>query len=369
MRIIQIVSYYPPYVGGMQNVTKEISERLSKKGHQVEVFTSDIGCKKGKLKSTENLKIHYLKSCEFAHTPIIPSLFFELLKKTRDSIMHVHVAQAFVPEVVYLVSKIRKIPYIAHIHSDIRPSGKFGFLLLPYKKLIIKKILSGADKVICLSKVYKQFICKEYEVGEKKVIVIPNGVGKEFFIDKKEKLNKIINLLFVGRLSVEKNIPKLIKAVSLLKSKVILHIVGEGEKKAELEKLISDKKMNNVILHGKKTGRELISFYRHADIFLLASGYEGQPLTLLEAMASQTPIIASNKGGIREVIRNVGILVNPPTSKNFAKSINNLIEDKSLMDKLSNKGKKKAGNYNWYRIVEKFEDVYKKVGEKIQNNQ
>ena len=39
------------------------------------------------------------------------------------------------------------------------------------------------------------------------------------------------------------------------------------------------------------------------------------------------------------------------------------------MDKLSNKGKKKAGNYNWYRIVEKFEDVYKKVGEKIQNNQ
>ncbi|GAI84343.1 unnamed protein product, partial [marine sediment metagenome] len=117
MRIIQVVSYYPPYVGGMQNVTREISERLAKKGHQVEVFTSDIGCKKGKLRSTKNLKIHYLKSYEFAHTPIIPSLFFRLLKLSKNSIIHVHVAQALVPEVVCLVSKIRKIPYIAHIHG------------------------------------------------------------------------------------------------------------------------------------------------------------------------------------------------------------------------------------------------------------
>ena len=107
MRIIQIVAYYPPYVGGMQNVVREISERLAKKGHQVEVFTSDIGCNKGKLRSTKNLKIHYLKSWEFAHTPIMPSLFFKLLKMSKDSIMHIHIAQAFIPEVVYLISKIQ----------------------------------------------------------------------------------------------------------------------------------------------------------------------------------------------------------------------------------------------------------------------
>jgi len=180
MRIIQIVSYYPPCVGGMQNVARKISERLAIKGNQVEVFTSDTGCKKGKLRSTKNLKIHYLKSWEFSHTPIIPSLFFKLLKISKDLIMHVHIAQALVPEVVYLVSKIKKIPYIAHVHGETRPSGKFGFLLPLYKKLFIKKILSKAKKVICLSKDYKQFINKQYGINESKIIVIPNGISEKF---------------------------------------------------------------------------------------------------------------------------------------------------------------------------------------------
>jgi hypothetical protein len=62
MRIIQIVFYCLPCVRGMRNVTREISERLAIKGNQVQVYTSDIGCKKGKLRLTKNLKIHYLKS-------------------------------------------------------------------------------------------------------------------------------------------------------------------------------------------------------------------------------------------------------------------------------------------------------------------
>jgi hypothetical protein len=68
--------------------------------------------------------------------------------------MHVRIAQALVPEVVCLVSKIKKIPYIAHVQGETRPSGKFGFLF-------IKKILSKVKKVNCLSKDYKQFINKK----------------------------------------------------------------------------------------------------------------------------------------------------------------------------------------------------------------
>ena len=62
MKIAQVIAYYPPHVGGMENCVKEVSERLAKKGHQVEVFTSDIGCKKGRLRPINNLKINYLKS-------------------------------------------------------------------------------------------------------------------------------------------------------------------------------------------------------------------------------------------------------------------------------------------------------------------
>lgn len=98
MKIIQIVAHFPPHLGGMQNVAKEISERLSKRDHQVEVFTSDIDCPRNKqLKSIKNLKIHYFKAWEFAHTTIIPSLNKELMRIPQDSIIHVHTAQAYIP--------------------------------------------------------------------------------------------------------------------------------------------------------------------------------------------------------------------------------------------------------------------------------
>lgn len=361
MKIIQIAPYYPPHLGGMENCVRGISEKLAKKGHLVEVFTSDVDSKKEKPKSSKNLIIHYFNAWEFAHTPIIPFLFFKLLTFPKNFIMHVHISQPFVPEIVWLISKIRKIPYIAHTYIDVGRSGKLGFLLPLYKKMVLKKVLTDAKKVICITEEYKNFMSEKYKIEKNKISTIPNGTSKEFFMEKKKDLHNGITLLFVGRLAIQKNIPRLINAISLLKEKVTLHIVGEGEKRSEIEKLISDKKLNNVILHGKKTGKDLLKFYKIADIFVLPSDVDAIPLVLLEAMASGTPIIASDILGVREFVGNTGILVNPPTPENFAKAIDDLIENKPLRGSLSKKGREKAKNYSWDKIVEKFEDIYREV--------
>ena len=361
MKIVQVVAYFPPHLGGMENAAKEISERLAKKGHSVEVFTSDVDCKEGKLKSTENLKIHYLKSFNFAHTPIIFSLFFKLMSISKDSIVHLHIAQAFAPEMVWLASKIRKFPYITHVYVDVAPSGKLGFLLPLYKKIFLKRVFMNAKKSIFITEEYKNFMGEKYKIGKNKISAIPNGAGSEFFMEKKNNLHNATTLLFVGRLGIQKNVPRLINAVSLLKEKVTLHIVGEGEKRKEIEKLISDKGLNNVVLHGKKTGKDLLRFYKIADIFVLTSDVEAIPLVLVEAMASGTPIIASDILGVREFVGNTGVLVNPPTPENFAKAIEDLIGDKNLRKKLSEEGRRKAEQYNWDEIIEKFEVVYREV--------
>lgn len=274
--------------------------------------------------------------------------------------MHVHTTQAFIPEVAYLVSKFRKIPYIIHFHADVGLSGKLGFLLPVYKEIFLKRILKSASKIVVLNEKYKVFINQNYGIFSN-IKIIPNGVSKKFFINKKITSSKCKNLLFVGRLSIDKNVPKLIDATSLLKNTVILNIVGDGEKKSELEGLILAKKLKSVILHGNRTGKDLIKFYKNADIFLLTSDSEGLPLVLLEAMASGTPIIASDVRGIRELVGKTGILVNPPTSENFAKAIDSLIENKELRNTLSMNGKVKARGYDWDKIVEKFETVYREV--------
>src|SRR5436305_3294227 len=159
--IIQVASYYPPHLGGMENVVAQVAEGFVDKGYSVEVYTSDIGNSRNAV-SYPKLRVHYLKSIEFAHTPVIFTLFFRLLALSRHSLIHLHVAQAFSPEIVYLISKLKGIPYVAHIHYAANPSGPWGFLLGPYKKWFLKRVLRSATKIICLSELYKEMFAEKY---------------------------------------------------------------------------------------------------------------------------------------------------------------------------------------------------------------
>lgn len=363
MNIIQITSFYPPHLGGQENIARETSERLAKKGHQIEVLTSDIDCPKDKqLKSNKNIKIHYLPAKEFAHTPIIFSLYKELMKIPQDSIMHVHVAQAYVPEIVYKIWKKRNIPYIAHILIDAEPSNFFGKIILkPYKKIFLKRFLRHAKKVIVLTEDYKDLMIKKYSIDRNRIEVIPGGVSNEFFTNRRSK-NKVPRLLSVGRVSIQKNPLKLIKSVALCKSKFILDIVGDGDLLDETKKLVKEEHLGNVIFHGRKTGRDLIKMYENADLFISTTDQESFGLTYIEAMASGLPIITSNIPAVRNVVKNdyTGLLVDE-SPKDFAEAVEKLIKTSKLRERLARNGLKEAKKYSWDKIVEQTEKVYKEV--------
>ena len=359
--IIHIVSYYPPHLGGMENCVAEIAKVTAKVGYDVSVYTSDIGYER-KYKPYPNVKVSYLKSFEFAHTPIIPSLFFNLLKLDNSSIIHLHISQAYIPEIVYLISKLKKIPYIAHLHLDVGPSGKLGFLLKPYKKILLSRVLKNASKIICLTNDQELYFSKKYALSLSRFAVVPNGVGKEFFLKKKlPQTKKITNLLYVGRLSRQKNIPLLIESISSMQNKIRLDIVGNGEEMKIAENLIRKLKLNNVILHGRKTGKCLLEYYQKADIFVITSKKEGLSLSMLEAMAAGLPIVGHDVPGIRELIDDCGILVSNSSPKSFAAALDNLISDIELQIKLSKKAQKKATCFSWDNLIEKLETIYKEV--------
>ena len=206
--IVHVVSYYPPHLGGMEKGTALRAERFVDRGYTVSVYTSDRGYSR-KVASNTKVRVHYLKSIEFAHTPIIFTLFFRLLALPRHSLIHLHIAQAFSPEIVYLISKLKGIPYIAHIHLDVDPSGPFGFLLGPYKKLFLKRVLKKAAKIICQSEPQKKLIAAKYALPLEAIAVIPNGVADEYFVGKRTRENAVPHLLFVGRLAAQKNLPLL----------------------------------------------------------------------------------------------------------------------------------------------------------------
>jgi glycosyltransferase involved in cell wall biosynthesis len=358
--IIQIISYYPPHLGGMENSAAQIVEGLESKEYAVSVYTSSIGYSR-KLVNNSKSQIHYLKSIEFAHTPIIFTLFFRLLALPRHSLIHLHIAQAFSPEVVYLISRLRKLPYIAHVHADVDASGSFGFLLGLYKKLFLKRVLKAAAKIICLTEPQKKLIASKYGLPLETIVVVPNGVSEKYFIGEKTRENTVPHLLFVGRLAVVKNLSLLIEAVSQMQASVFLDIVGEGELRKDIETLIQKYGLQNVKLHGRKTGKELIEFYRSADVFVLPSLKEGFPLSVLEALAVGLPVVVSDSPEMRQILGECGVFIQDPTAANYAKTLDALLSNKDTIQKLSALSIQKARSYSWENVLNSIEDVYQQV--------
>jgi glycosyltransferase involved in cell wall biosynthesis len=265
-----------------------------------------------------------------------------------------------------LVCRIRKIPYIAHYHSENEPAGKFGFLLPFYKKIFLKKILKSANLVLVPTEDYVNIVKNNYDVSESKIRIVPNGVDNRLFKKTSHKIHNPVRILFVGRFAKEKNLSILIKAfkiVSLWNKNVILHLVGDGEEKDNILKVIKDEQVTDKIkFHGRLEGKKLYEIYSNSDIFVLTSKRESFGIVILEAMASGLPIVAPKIAAIRNVVTDGedGILYKN-TPKSLAEKIKELISSNEIREKLSNNALKKASKYDWERIVNQIENIYEEI--------
>lgn len=360
MRIIQVSSYYPPRLGGMQNVVRELCERLASAGHDVTVYTSAIGTGQGRLKSSRNLRIRYCWGFEFAHTPILPGLFFVLLGLPSDALVHIH-CRPFAAEVAALVARIRRVPYIVEIHSDFQPLGFFSFLIPIYKRTGWRWVMRHAQAVVLLS--HYQEVALSQAHGLLRTVVIPNGVDQKFYMKKRVRSNNNRpRLLFVGRLNNQKNLPFLIETLSLMKHEAVLDIVGEGEMRAELEALIAANNLTSrVILSGMKVGEALLDRYRDADVYVMASHFEGLSLAMLEGMAASLPVVALDAPGVTEHIENVGVVVRKREPAALAQALDGLLSDTELLSTMAENSHAFAASLSWPSVVARFEELYEAV--------
>ena len=366
MKIVHITPYYPPHLGGMENTVKELAERTAKIGYDVRVYTSNEGCNEKSI-SKNCVSIHLLKSIEIPGVPLIlPMLPFKLLSVIdRNTIVHVHYILNFSIDFAIIISKIKKAKIVSHVHIDPLPlSSLFGFLNPTYKKLFWRRILRLSNAVICQTENYVDIISKKYGVKRDKCVIVSSGINLKKF-DKMGECTtskEIKDILFVGRLSEQKNIPMLLSAFKLIQGNydITLHIVGAGKERIAINKIITKEKIDNVILHGRVPDEKLMDLYSMSDIFILPSTYESFPLTLLEAMASGLPIVASDILGVRNVLKDCGTLVNP-TPENFADAIIKVIEDNDLRRNLIKKGKEKVKDYDWDKITDRVIEIYKEV--------
>lgn len=360
--IVQVAGFYPPHLGGSEVVAQALAEGLAERGYPVRVIAADIVKPRPETQLQSHLDIRWLRAFEFAHTAFAPGAVRELLGLPRHSIIHLHLQQAYYPELVLFASKLRRIPYVVHFHLDLQPTGLFGKLFLLYKHTLLRAVIKNADRIIVFSETQQVFIHEVYGVDKRRIDIIPNGVGGAYFAPPcVPSSKKRYELLYLGRLSAQKRVHLLIEALPHLKTPVTLTLIGDGEERIKLETRASELGLTNVRFAGQKPAGAVIPYYRRADAYVIASENEGMPLAVLEAMASGLPIVAARVPGLTELVGGVGVLIDNPSGQTFARALDRLLDHPERLAELSRKSTEAAQHYSWPQVIDTTEAMYRKV--------
>lgn len=388
MRILFLNYEYPPLGGGAANATSYLLAEYSRiPDLKVDLVTSGIGKKFETEKIGKNIWIHKLpigkdeKNFHFQSQKDLlvyswKAYFFskKLIKRRKYDLTHSFFS---VPcGFLSLIFKYRYgLPYVISLRGADVPgyTDRFSFI---YKFLtpIIKVIWKKAEAVISNSEGLRDLALKTNP--NQAIAIIPNGVDTESFRPNQESFysgrnSQVFKVLCISRLTERKGIKYLVASAALLGAKYPLirfRIVGEGDAKEGLERQAEELDLREKMeFSGRIKHDKLPKIYSDSQIFVLPSLNEGMSNTILEALASGLPIIATDTGGTKELVENGknGFIVKMKDSRDIAEKIEKLITDRGLCLEMSRKSRERAEELGWKKVAEKYWGIYKSS---VENN-
>jgi glycosyltransferase involved in cell wall biosynthesis len=385
MKILHTVEFYHPSVGGMQEVVKQISQRLVKLGHDVTVATTRLP------ERTENI-INGVKIAGFGISGnAVRGLtgeidaYREFLLTSEFDIITNFAAQQWATDIM--------LPLLDRIKTKkvFVPTGFSGLYLPEYKEYFesMKSWLKQYDKNIFLSDDYRD-INFARDCGAENLMLIPNGAGADEFLpdpetDIREKLDipkDRFLLLHVGSHTGVKGHSEALAIFeqATIKNSTFLLIAnsfgGGGctkqcESTAEAFNLSPSGQLDNKKIIVTELSRiETVAAYQTADIFLFPSNIECSPLVLFEAMASKTPFLTADVGNSMEIIKWSGSGILLPTIKDpdgfsrvelseSARILENIYNDPAKRESMSISGFEAwRSHFTWEKIAGDYEKLY-----------
>ncbi|MGP8162609.1 MAG: glycosyltransferase family 4 protein [Acidimicrobiales bacterium] len=364
-RILQVTAYYPPHLGGQEIAVQGLSRELARRGREVDVVSSDRGAVPGRRRE-EGVVVTRLRSVEIGHSAVIPGLLPALLRAAADRpIVHLHVGQAFVPEIAWIASRLRRFDYFLQLHADLRPSGAAGVFLPPYKRMLLARVVRDATAVLLLNREHAGMLREDFGYTGK-IAFVQNGLDDEWFNSERGRGfqgDGPVRLVYVGRLAPAKNISALVDALVLLGESVSLEIIGDGAEGRALRQRVAARGVNHrVSFLGALSRAAVIERLQAADALVLPSLHESFGLVLLEAMAAEVPIIATDVVGIRELVGDCSLLTDP-SAEGLASAIRRFqgLAPGAIAQMVA-AGRRKAEQYRWSVVGDEYEAVYERGG-------
>jgi glycosyltransferase involved in cell wall biosynthesis len=381
VRIVQVTPRFPPAVGGMENHVYALSNELEKRGHKVMVITSDDVDKDGKgtvrqMDVMNGVEV-YRRALLFRKT--MREYWFvsdvtALLAKLRPDIVHTHGYRCLSSCIATYWCRRNNVPLVFTPHG-IYPSRSFTNHLIKtvYDHSFGNLLFRSSDKITALTEHNRQLLLK-LGAPEGKIVLIPNGVDANKYNEARQRNEKMSKeesdgpvLLYVGRIDWNKGLERVIEALPALIASfnhIKFLIVGpdySGQSKNLLALTEELGVSESVVMTGKVSEEQKSFYYSIADVFVLPSIYEGLSLSLLEAMASGLPIVATKSGGPGDILVDDihALLMDDCSAQEISNLVGTILKDSRLANRIGkNAFDLVLKEFSLDRVVDKTEIVY-----------
>ena len=290
-----------------------------------------------------------------------PRTVLRLRAQMRDfspAVVHTHL-----PVLEYVLPAVRlygrRVKVIHTVHNIAREETRHRVL-----REVNRRAFSHGVVPVALNEEVRSSICREYALPASAVPVVGNGIDLDAFRGPQRRgpRGAGARLLCVARLAPAKNHALLLRTVARLRESgrdVSLTLVGDGPLRGALEERARELGISErVRFAGRRT--DTAAFYRDCDLFVLLSDYEGMPMSIIEAMASGLPVVATRAGGVAELVDDGvnGALVEADAAA-AAGAIAAICDDPALYARLSAGAVRTSSPYSAEAMMEKYVDLYR----------
>ena len=310
------------------------------------------------LKSKFIGRIFYTHS----HSYYAPTQLWQIRKylKSNYDIIHCHLFPVLYWTALakLLGNNQQKMIFTEH-NTENRRLNNLAFLQVD------KFIYRYYDKVIAITPQVKQVLINKLNLSNQKVEVIYNGIDvekfatatsyqKSMFFDDTDKI-----IIQVSRFQKQKDQQTVIRALSDLPENYKLLLVGDGELKTDCQALANELNLQHRV---KFLGvrMDVPALLKTADIVIQSSHWEGFGLAAVEGMAAGKPVIASDVAGLRDIVKDYGLLFEQGNAKQLASNILQL-QDSNFYDDIAKKCAQRAGDFHILKMVEENIKLYRRM--------
>ena len=281
----------------------------------------------------------------------------------------VHINSALAPSVtvvraglLVLAGWMRGSEVIVHAHGG----NIETWLTTRWARWVIRAAMSKASLVVAVWNAGHQALADT--LGEGRVTLVVNGVDTTRFTPGPTRWHDPPRVLYVGLLTPRKGVLDLIEASRSLRSAGLEHelwlLGGVPDEGPEAAEPVLAAARGHAVLLGTRPPEDMAEVYASADVFCLPSWWEAMPLSVLEAMASGLPVVATDVGDVGRIVVHgeTGLVVPSQSPEQLAAALRKVIEDPEAARRMGDAGRARAeGTYSSAATARAIDDLYEQV--------